>query len=68
MNNKLKDSQIIIGNHKQKNHQLEELNQQLIGKVKSYEQANNIFKISQQKSKDQFLDYERLIKKTKEEY
>jgi chromosome segregation ATPase len=68
MSNRAKETEIIIGNYKQKNHQLEDLNQQLIGKIKSYEQANNIFKISEQKSKDQFSEYERLVKKTKEEY
>lgn len=43
---KIKDSEIVIGNWKQKTYNLEETNQQLIGKLKSYEQTNNIFKIS----------------------
>lgn len=43
---KIKDSEIVIGNWKQKTYTLEETNQQLIGKLKSYEQTNNIFKIS----------------------
>ena len=57
INNRVKDSEIMIGNYKQKNSQLEELNQQLIAKIKSYQQANNIFKIGEQKNKDQFLEY-----------
>ena len=68
LTNKIKDSEIVIGNWKQKTYSLEETNQQLIGKLKSYEQTNNIFKISQQKSKDQFDEYERLVKKTKEDF
>lgn len=39
-----------------------------MGKLKSYEQANNIFKMGDQKTKDQFAEYERLLKKARDDY
>jgi len=40
----------------------------MVAKIKVYEQANNIFKINEKKSKDQFDEYERLVKKHREDY
>jgi len=34
--------------------QIEEINQTMMGKIKNYEQANNILNISEKKNKDQF--------------
>lgn len=51
---RLKESEAALGTAKLKHSNLEEHTQQLIGQLKSYQQANNIFKIGDQKSRDQF--------------
>ena len=57
----------MASEYKQKAYQLEEVNLQISNKIKSYEQSNNIFKINEKRIKEQFEEYERINKKTKEE-
>lgn len=51
---RLKESEAALSAAKLKNSHLEEHSQQIIAQLKSYEQANNIFKLGDQKTKDQF--------------
>lgn len=64
---KLRDAELMASEYKQKAYQLEEVNLQISNKIKSYEQSNNIFKINEKRIKEQFEEYERINKKTKEE-
>ena len=64
---KLREAELMASEYKQKAYQLEEVNLQISNKIKSYEQSNNIFKINEKRIKEQFEEYERINKKTKEE-
>jgi hypothetical protein len=64
---RLKDTEAALSAAKQKNSQFDDQCQQLIAKLKSEEQNSNISKMGEQKTRGQFAEYERLLKKTRED-
>ena len=45
---------MLVSEFKQKTFNLEEMNKQIVNKLKTYEQSNSIFKLNEKKVKDQF--------------
>ena len=64
---KLRETELSLSEWRQKGIQLEEVNKQLIGKFKGYEHSANLLKLNEKKVKEQFEEYEKMVKRVREE-
>ncbi len=64
---KLRETELSLSEWRQKAIQLEEVNKQLIGKFKGYEHSANLLKLNEKKVKEQFEEYEKMVKRVREE-
>lgn len=64
---KLRETELSLSEWRQKGIQSEEVNKQLIGKFKGYEHSANLLKLNEKKVKEQFEEYEKMVKRVREE-